>query len=65
MRVARNPILFDHDGPEIERPCPVLGEHSEEILRELGYAPGAIREMVSSGVTRLATPAQPKVTAAE
>lgn len=65
MRVARNPILFDHDGPEIERPCPMLGEHSEEILRELGYAPAAIRELVSAGVTRLAAPAQPKVTAAE
>jgi CoA:oxalate CoA-transferase len=65
MRVARNPILFDHDGPEIARPCPMLGEHSEEILRELGYAPGAIRDLAASGVTKLATPAPQGSVAAE
>jgi crotonobetainyl-CoA:carnitine CoA-transferase CaiB-like acyl-CoA transferase len=65
MRVARNPILLDHDGPEIARPCPVLGEHSEEILRELGYAPAAIQEMAASGVTRLAAAMQPNITTAE
>jgi crotonobetainyl-CoA:carnitine CoA-transferase CaiB-like acyl-CoA transferase len=65
MRVARNPILFDHDGPEIARPCPMLGEHSEEILRELGYSPAAIQELVAAKVTKLAAPEQPEVTAAE
>jgi crotonobetainyl-CoA:carnitine CoA-transferase CaiB-like acyl-CoA transferase len=65
MRVARNPILLDHDGPEIARPCPMLGEHSEEILRELGYSGAAVRGLVESGVTKLATPAQPNATAAE
>ena len=65
MRVARNPILFDHDGPEIARPCPMLGEHSEEILCELGYAPMEIQELAAAGVTKLAAAAQPKVTAAE
>jgi crotonobetainyl-CoA:carnitine CoA-transferase CaiB-like acyl-CoA transferase len=65
MRVARNPILFDHDGPKIVRPCPMLGEHSEEILRELGYAPAAIQQLVAANVTRLAAAVQPRVTAAE
>ena len=32
MRTTRNPILLDHDGPGIERPSPMLGEHSEEVL---------------------------------
>jgi CoA:oxalate CoA-transferase len=54
MRAVRNPILLDHDGPETVRHSPMLGEHSEEILRELGYADAAIRELAAAGVTRLA-----------
>ena len=54
MRTVRNPVLLDHDGPGLERHSPMLGEHSEEILRELGYAPAAIGDLASSGVTRLA-----------
>ncbi|HLH87420.1 MAG TPA: CoA transferase [Xanthobacteraceae bacterium] len=54
MKAVRNPVLLDHDGPTINRYSPLLGEHSEEILRELGYAPTAIAELVAAGVTRLA-----------
>ena len=53
MKAVRNPVLLDHDGPKVNRYAPLLGEHSEEILRELGYAPGAIAELVAAGVTRL------------
>ena len=59
MRATRNPVLLDHDGPEIARPAPMLGEHSEEILRELGYAPAAIQALAAAGVTKLA-PAPPQ-----
>jgi crotonobetainyl-CoA:carnitine CoA-transferase CaiB-like acyl-CoA transferase len=65
MKVTRNPVLLDHDGPDIARPAPMLGEHSEEILRELGYDGAAIQELAASGVTKLARLSQPKVTAAE
>jgi crotonobetainyl-CoA:carnitine CoA-transferase CaiB-like acyl-CoA transferase len=58
-------VLLDHDGPDIARPAPMLGEHSEEILRELGYDQAAIGKLVSGGVTKLAVAAQPKVAAAE
>jgi crotonobetainyl-CoA:carnitine CoA-transferase CaiB-like acyl-CoA transferase len=54
MRAARNPVLLDHDGPDISRPSPMLGEHSEEVLRELGYEQAAIAELAAAGVTRLA-----------
>ncbi len=56
MRSTRNPILLDHDGPELTRHSPMLGEHSEEILRDLGFSPAQIRELVASGVTRVASP---------
>jgi len=62
MKAVRNPVLLDHDGPTTNRYSPLLGEHSEEILRELGYAPTAIAELVAAGVTRLA---QEKSVAAE
>ncbi len=66
MRTTRNPILLDHDGPAIERHSPMLGEHSEEVLGELGYSPAAIRELVAAGVTRLAASAHgTKIAAAE
>jgi CoA:oxalate CoA-transferase len=57
MRSVRNPILLDHDGPELARHSPMLGEHSEEILRELGFSPAQIGELVASGVTRVVSPA--------
>jgi crotonobetainyl-CoA:carnitine CoA-transferase CaiB-like acyl-CoA transferase len=65
MRAVRNPILFDHDGPTVERHAPMLGEHSEEILRELGYSDERIGEFVTTGVTRSAAQAKPSIQAAE
>src|ERR1035437_6195870 len=56
MRAVRNPILLDHDGPAIDRYAPMLGEHSEEILRQLGYSAETIGEFIAAGVTRNAQP---------
>src|SRR5215216_1345464 len=53
MRAVRNPVVLDHDGPDMARHAPLLGEHSEEILLSLGYSPDAIEKLVASGVTRL------------
>jgi crotonobetainyl-CoA:carnitine CoA-transferase CaiB-like acyl-CoA transferase len=65
MRAVRNPILLDHDGPSHDRHAPMLGEHSEEILRGLGYSADRIGEFVSTGVTRNAAQAKPSIQAAE
>jgi len=54
MKATRNPVLLDHDGPDMARPAPMLGEHSAEILRELGYTAAAIHELAGTGVTKLA-----------
>ena len=33
---------FQHDGPKVDRPPPMFGQHNEEILGELGYSAGDI-----------------------
>jgi CoA:oxalate CoA-transferase len=65
MRAVRNPVLLDHDGPAVDRHAPMLGEHSEEILRQLGYSDDAIKGLLASGVTRGATKPKASVEAAE
>ena len=52
-RTVRNPVLFDHDGPSIRRPAPLLGEHSAEILRELGYSAAEIESFSKAGAVVL------------
>jgi crotonobetainyl-CoA:carnitine CoA-transferase CaiB-like acyl-CoA transferase len=64
MRTTRNPVLLDHDGPAIDRHAPMLGEHSAQVLAELGYSNAAIRELEAAGVTRVAA-ANGSVQAAE
>ena len=29
---------FGHDGPKVDRPPPMFGQHNAEILGELGYS---------------------------
>jgi crotonobetainyl-CoA:carnitine CoA-transferase CaiB-like acyl-CoA transferase len=42
-RTVRNPVLMDSEGPDIRRPAPLHGEHTGEILRELGLDADASR----------------------
>jgi CoA:oxalate CoA-transferase len=65
LRAVRNPILLDHDGPAFYRHAPMLGEHSEEVLRQLGYFDDKIREFVTAGVTGNAAQKKSAVQAAE
>ena len=49
-RVVNHPIKASSVAPVRPKRAPRLGEHSEEILAELGYRPEAIRAMVQDGV---------------
>jgi crotonobetainyl-CoA:carnitine CoA-transferase CaiB-like acyl-CoA transferase len=51
---------FDGQPAEISRPPPILGQHSEEILAELGFSGGQISAFIDQGVVaRVATQTAP------
>jgi crotonobetainyl-CoA:carnitine CoA-transferase CaiB-like acyl-CoA transferase len=41
---------FAHDGPRVDTPPPVLGQHNDEVLRELGYSATDIAGFRTAGV---------------
>jgi crotonobetainyl-CoA:carnitine CoA-transferase CaiB-like acyl-CoA transferase len=59
LRLAAAPAQFDNELPEIRRPGPDKGQHSREVLAEVGYAPAEIEALIDSG----AVFAAPDVTA--
>ncbi|MGJ9416946.1 CaiB/BaiF CoA transferase family protein [Massilia sp. CMS3.1] len=44
------PIHFSKTATRIDRPAPMLGEHTRELLREYGYSDGEIDGFVGAGV---------------
>jgi crotonobetainyl-CoA:carnitine CoA-transferase CaiB-like acyl-CoA transferase len=53
QKAVRNPVLVDGDDLDITRPAPLLGEHSAEILRELGYSNAEIDALARDGTVIL------------
>ena len=49
LRLACAPMQFDDEMTEIRRAAPDTGEHSDEVLAELGYDAQAIRSLRSAG----------------
>jgi crotonobetainyl-CoA:carnitine CoA-transferase CaiB-like acyl-CoA transferase len=48
LKVAAPPVQFDNQQPAIRRPAPVIGEHSAEVLSEVGYTPAEIAGLLAS-----------------
>ncbi len=47
--LVRQPVLVGSELPDYER-APLLGEHSEEVLRSVGYSDGELDAMHAAGV---------------
>jgi len=50
IKVIRNPLVIDGDRPQVKRHPPLLGEHTEEVLQELGFSREEIEEFRRSGI---------------
>ena len=49
IRYLRNPVRAPHTAPSLRRHPPRLGEHTDEVLRSVGYADDLIAEMRAAG----------------
>jgi crotonobetainyl-CoA:carnitine CoA-transferase CaiB-like acyl-CoA transferase len=50
IKIPGLPVKLSENGCSIKLPPPVLGEHSEEILRGLGYNQDEIKSMKEKGI---------------
>ena len=53
VRVARPPTKFASTPADIRRPVPLLGEHTTEVLREVGFSKAEIEAMAAAKAVRL------------
>ena len=60
LTVAWNYIQFGRTAPSAGRPTPLLGEQTDEMLKDIGYDPGAIRSLHETRVVKVERAPAPK-----
>jgi crotonobetainyl-CoA:carnitine CoA-transferase CaiB-like acyl-CoA transferase len=55
VRQPKPAARFQHNEAVIGGPAPRVGEHSRDVLRDLGYGDGAIDKMIADKVVRVAS----------
>lgn len=50
VKLVNNPTYFYPDAASIKSPAPLLGQHTEEILAEVGYSSGEISQLKNDKV---------------
>jgi formyl-CoA transferase len=56
QRVARHYLRLGHTEILEGRPTPLLGEHTREVLQDVGLTEGAIAELYAKGVVKTEAP---------
>jgi formyl-CoA transferase/CoA:oxalate CoA-transferase len=58
VKVVKSPVSMSASPPAVRRPPPRLGEHTWEVLAEVGLDDERIRSLVDQDVVRLVAPAE-------
>ena len=52
LRTLGSPLKMSRTPPQPGRPAPLLGQHTDDVLREAGYAPADVAGLRAAGVVR-------------
>ena len=52
LRTLGSPLKMSRTPPQPGRPAPLLGQHTNDVLREAGYAPADVAALRAEGVVR-------------
>jgi formyl-CoA transferase len=50
IKTVRAPIMISGELPETKMQSPQLGEHTSQVLAELGYSKQEIQELIEKGI---------------
>ena len=58
VKYSRNGLRFRDTSEIISRPTPLLGEHTLEVLQELGYSDAQMEELYEKGIVKTEEPSR-------